>query len=67
MAAKSTHHETPEGWEKVNPTVNRMAVPGGWLYEMYGQGVVFVPEPLTSAEMASLRLCQCQREPEPAD
>jgi hypothetical protein len=21
--------EIPEGWEKVNPTVNRMTVPGG--------------------------------------
>ena len=43
--APSKHHETPEGWERINPTVNRMSVPGGWIYEMYGQGIVFVPEP----------------------
>jgi hypothetical protein len=47
--------EIPEGWEKVNPTVNRMTVPGGWLYEMYGRNVVFVPEPMPAPNAAARR------------
>jgi hypothetical protein len=30
----------------VNRITNRLAVPGGWIYEVRNAGVVFVPEPL---------------------
>jgi hypothetical protein len=53
-----------EGWERINPIAIRMDVPGGWIYDITNSGPVFVPEPLTSEEMASLRLCRCQREPD---
>jgi hypothetical protein len=61
-----TPNEVPEGWERVNIFADRLPVPGGWIYEVRGAGIVFVPEPLTSEEMAALRLCQCQREPSTA-
>jgi hypothetical protein len=34
----------PVGWEEVNRITNRLAVPGGWIYEIRNAGVVFVPE-----------------------
>jgi hypothetical protein len=33
----------PVGWEEVNRITNRLAVPGGWIYEVRNAGVVFVP------------------------
>jgi hypothetical protein len=37
--------EIPTGWEEINPITIRMAVPGGWIYDVMNGGVVFVPEP----------------------
>jgi hypothetical protein len=33
----------PEGWQEINRITNRLAVPGGWIYEVSNAGVVFVP------------------------
>jgi hypothetical protein len=56
----------PVGWEEVNRITNRLAVPGGWIYEVRNAGVVFVPEPVGSAELeelVSLLLnCACIKE-----
>jgi hypothetical protein len=35
----------PVGWEEVNRITNRLAVPGGWIYEVRNAGIVFVPDP----------------------
>jgi hypothetical protein len=51
--------ETPEGWERINVFALRMVVPGGWIYDIAGRGLVFVPEPaseelsLPTSEVAS--------------
>jgi hypothetical protein len=51
-AAMSTRPVAPDhipvGWEEVNRITNRLAVPGGWVYEVRNAGVVFVPEPAES-------------------
>jgi hypothetical protein len=39
----------PEGWQEINRITNRLAVPGGWIYEVRNAGVVFVPEPLDAS------------------
>jgi hypothetical protein len=41
--------ETPVGWEEVNRITNRLAVPGGWIYEVRNAGVVFVPASIDAA------------------
>jgi hypothetical protein len=36
-------HPEEHPWEEVNRITNRLAVPGGWIYEVRNAGVVFVP------------------------
>jgi hypothetical protein len=50
----------PTGWEEVNRITNRLAVPGGWIYEVRNAGVVFVPEP-SRREPADEVTSQAQR------
>jgi hypothetical protein len=47
--------EIPEGWERINVFALRMVVPGGWIYDIAGRGLVLVPEPVTEPEAASQR------------
>jgi hypothetical protein len=46
----------PVGWEEVNRITNRLAVPGGWIYEVRNAGVVFVPEPQSLAPVDPSRV-----------
>jgi hypothetical protein len=41
---KSAPEEIPEGWEKINQFAFRMVVPGGWIYDITGRGILLVPE-----------------------
>jgi hypothetical protein len=45
--------EIPEGWEKINQFAFRMVVPGGWIYDIAGRGLVFVPEPMPAPNAAA--------------
>jgi hypothetical protein len=45
--------EIPTGWEEINPITIRMAVPGGWIYDVMNGGVVFVPEPMPAPNAAA--------------
>jgi hypothetical protein len=44
----------PEGWERVNIFADRLPVPGGWIYEVRGAGIVFVPDPSASGVLSSV-------------
>jgi hypothetical protein len=37
-----------DGWERINPIAIRMAVPGGWIYDITNSGPVFVPKPIAN-------------------
>jgi hypothetical protein len=64
--------EIPEGWEKINQFAFRMVVPGGWIYDITGRGILFVPDPVRgidldellaeydAREAAGLHLSQCK-------
>lgn len=45
------------GWEKVADSLHRYAVPGGWLYRVFGvsEGTTFVPKPETDTLHAALK------------
>jgi hypothetical protein len=51
---KSAPEETPEGWERINVFALRMVVPGGWIYDIAGRGLVFVPEPVCKSGLVPL-------------
>jgi len=44
-AAEQATAQTEVQWERVNRSLTRIAVPGGWVYHRDSVGITFVPTP----------------------